>query len=151
VVSFGLNNDLATFMCLMNNALRPYLDKFSIVFFDDILVYSMIEQEHEKNLAKKLQFLREHKLYANLSKCDFFQSQIHYLGHIVSKEGILVDHKKIKSIMEWLNPKDVDEIRLFMGLERYYRRLIQNFSKIDHPITSFQRKGKIFEWTAQCS
>jgi hypothetical protein len=91
VVPFGLTNAPATFMCLMNSVFNKYLDKFVLVFLDDILIYSKNEEEHENHLRMVLQVLREHKLYAKLSKCDFYQKQIHYLGHIISEEGISMD------------------------------------------------------------
>ena len=90
MVPFGLTNALATFMCLLNCVLHPYLDKFFIVFVDEIL-YSKTEEEHEKHLAALLQLLRQYKLYGKLNKCDLFHSQIHYMGNIVSEEGISVD------------------------------------------------------------
>eukprot|EP00253_Pinus_taeda_P020658 PITA_20658 len=130
--------------------LHPYLDNFVIVFIDDILVYSKNEEEHAQHLATVLRLLREHQLYAKLRKCSFFQSEEHYLGHVVSKEGIVVDTKKVRAIMEWVDPKSVDEVRYFMGLAGYYRRFIDNFSQIDYPITSLQRKGKKFEWIEEC-
>jgi glutaminase len=123
-------------MCLMNNILSKFLDKFVLVFIDDILVYSKNREEHEEHLRLVLQVLREHQLYVKLNKCDFFQKQIHYLGHVLSKEGVAVDPNKIRSIMEWPTPKDVLDIRSFMGLEGYYRRSIKYFSKIGCPITS---------------
>jgi len=95
-------------MCLMNSVLCPYLGKFIIVFIDDILVYLRTEEDHVKHLIAVLQLLREHKLYENHGKCEFFQSQIHYLGHIVSKEQISVDPKKIKAIMECPTPRNVN-------------------------------------------
>jgi hypothetical protein len=95
VVLFGLTNAPVVFMCLMNGVFRDYLDKFFIVFLDDVLVYSKIEEEHEKHLRMVLQVLREHQLYAKLSKCSFYQRQIHYLGHIISEEGIDVDSEKV--------------------------------------------------------
>eukprot|EP00253_Pinus_taeda_P003649 PITA_03649 len=146
VVTFGLTNAQATFMCLMNNVLCPYLDKFVIVFINDILVYFKNEEEHAKHLATVLRFLREHQLYSKLNKCSFFQTEVHYLGHVVSKDGIVVDPEKIRSIMEWVAPKNVDDVRSFMGLEGYYRRFIKNFSRIAYPITSLQWEGKKFEW-----
>ena len=100
MVPFGLSNAPAFFMCLMNGVFREYLDKFVIVILDDILIYSKLEEEHEHNLRMVLQVLREHQLYAKLSKCSFYQKQIHYLGHIILEDGIAVDPEKIESIRE---------------------------------------------------
>jgi len=97
-----------------------------------------------------LQTLREHQLYAKFSKCDFFQEEIQYLGHVITKEGIAVDPEKVKAIMEWPVPKDVADIRSFMGLAGYYRRFAKNFSKVAFPITSLQKKGRAFQWTPEC-
>jgi hypothetical protein len=150
VVPFGLSNAPVVFMCLMNGIFRKYLDKFVIVFLDDILIYSKSEEEHEQHLRMVLQVLREHQLYAKLSKCSFYQKQIHYLGHIISEEGIVVDPDKIKVIREWPTPRNVTEVRSFMGLAGYYKIFIKGFSKIAHPITSLQKKGVKFEWTQEC-
>jgi hypothetical protein len=150
VVPFGLSNAPAVFMCLMNGVFRNYLDKFVIVFLDDILVYSKIEEEHEQHLRMVLQVLREHQLYEKLSKCSFYQKQIHYLGHIIFKEGIVVDPEKVQAIQEWPAPRNVTKVRSFMGLAGYYRRFIARFSRIDHAITSLQRKEKKFQWTNEC-
>jgi hypothetical protein len=150
VVPFGLSNAPTIFMCLMNGVFREYLDKFVIVFLDDILVYSKSEEEHEKHLRMVLQVLREHKLYAKLSKCIFYQKKIHYLGHIISAAGIEVDPEKIEAIRGWPTPKNVTEVRSFMGLVGYYRRFIKGFSRIASPITSLQKKGVKFEWTSKC-
>jgi hypothetical protein len=116
VVPFGLSNAPAVFMCLMNGVFREYLDKFVIVFLDDILIYSKSEEEHEHHLRMVLQVLREHHLYAKSSKCSFYQKQIHYLGHIISKDGIAVDPENIEAIREWSVLKNVIEVRSFMGL-----------------------------------
>jgi hypothetical protein len=117
-------------MCLMNSIFSQYLDKFVVVFIDDILVYSKTEEEHDEHLRIVLQTLRKHKLYAKFDKCDFYQKEIQYLGHVISAEGIVVDPEKIKSIMEWLVPKDVVDIRSFMGitwiLSQIYRRVFQD-------------------------
>jgi hypothetical protein len=150
VVLFGLSNTPVVFMCLKNGVFRDYLDKFVIVFLDDILVYSKSEEEHEKHLRMVLQVLINHHLYTKLSKCSFYQRQIHYLGHIISEEGIVVDPEKVDSIQEWSVPRNVAEVRYFMGLEGYYKRFIAEFSKIAHPITSLQRKEKKFQWTEEC-
>jgi hypothetical protein len=100
LVPFGLSNAPFVFMCLMNGVFISYLDKFVIIFMDDICIYSKSEEEHEKHLRMVLKVLRKDQLYANLSKGSFYQRQIHYLGDIISKEGIVVDPKKIKSIEE---------------------------------------------------
>jgi hypothetical protein len=145
VVQFGLSNVPAGFMCLMNGVFRDYLDRFVIFFFDEILVYSKSEEEHEQHLRMVLQVLREHQLYAKLSKYSFYQRKIHYLGHIVSEEGIIMDPEKVEAIREWSSPRNVAEVRSFMGLAGYYKRFVIGFSKIAHPITSLQRKEKTFQ------
>jgi hypothetical protein len=150
VVPFGFSNALAAFMCLMNGVFREYLDKFVIVFLDDILVYSKSEEEHEQHLRMVLQVPRDHQMYAKLSKCSFYQKHIHYFRHIISKDAIAVDPEKIEAIKQWSAPKNVTEFRSFMGLASYYRRFIVGFSRIAHPITSLQRKEKKFEWSEDC-
>ena len=143
MVPFGLTNAPTTFMCLMNSVFSRYLDKF-------VLVYSKNEVEHEEHLRLTLQFLREHKLYAKLSKCDFYKDMSHYLGHIILDEGIYVDPEKIEAIMNWPTPRNVTDVRSFMGLEKYYMRFIEGFSKVAHPINSLQKKLIKFEWTPRC-
>jgi hypothetical protein len=150
VVPFGLTNAPVVFMCLMNGIFRNYLDNFFIVFLDDILIYSKSEEEHENHLRLVFQVLREHQLYAKLSKCYFYQKHIHYLGHIISEHGIAVDPKKIEAIRGWPTPKNVSDVISFMGLVGYYRRFIVGFSKIAHPITSLQKKETKFEWKLKC-
>jgi hypothetical protein len=138
------------FMCLMNSIFSQYLDKFVLVFIDDILVYSKTEEEHEEHLRIVLQTLRKHKLYAKFNKCDFYQKEIQYLGHVISTEGIPGDPEKIRSIMEWPVPKDVADIRSFMGITEFYHRFIEGFSKIAYPINSLQNKGSKFNWSRKC-
>ena len=140
MVPFDLTNTPAKFMCLMNSVFSRYLDKFFLVFLDDILIYSKNEEEHEDHLRLTLQLLREHQLYAKLSKCDFYRDIIRYLGHIISEEGISVDPEKIEAIMNWPTPL-VTDVRSFMGLAGYYRRFIEGFSKVAHLVTSLQKKG----------
>ena len=106
-----------------------------------------MKQEHEEHLRLTLKLLRAHKLYAKLIKCDFYKDRIHYLGHIISEEGISVDPDKIEAIMNWPTPRNVIDVRYFMGLARYYQRFIEGFSKVAHAITSLQKKGINFEWT----
>jgi hypothetical protein len=114
----------------MNIVLNKFLDKFVLVLIDDILVYSRSKEEHEEHLKLVLQVLREHKLYANFIKCDFFQRQVHYLGHVISEKGVAVDPDKIKAIIDWHTPMDVTEIRSFMGLAGYYWRFIKGFLRL---------------------
>jgi hypothetical protein len=114
-------------MSLMNGVFRKYLDKFVQVFIDDILIYSQTTEECDEKLHLVLQCLREHKLYGKLSKCSFYQSNIHYLGHVISGEGIIENPAKFEAIMEWPTPKNVPEVRSFMGLAGYYRRFIEGF------------------------
>ena len=150
VMPFGLTNASAAFMDLMNRVFRPYLDQFVVVFIDDILVYSKDAQEHEHHLRIVLQTLRENKLFAKLSKCDFWLKEVSFLGHIVSAEGIRVDPVKIEAIVNWKPPRNVTELRSFLGLAGYYRRFVQGFSVIASSLTRLLRKGVKFEWDDKC-
>ena len=149
VMPFGLTNAPAAFMDLMNRVFRPYVDQFVVVFIDDILVYSKDAQEHEQHLKIVLQTLREKKLYAKLSKCDFWLKEVSFLGHIVSAEGIRVDPTKIEAVVNWKPPRNVTKVRSFLGLAGYYRRFVGGFSVIASPLTKL-RKGIKFEWTDKC-
>ena len=120
VLSFGLTNALGIFMSLMNGVFHEYLENFVQVFINDILIYSRMKEEHEEHLILVLPCLRENKLYRKPSKCYFYQSKIHYLGHIISGEDIIVDPMKVEAIMEWTKLKNVQEVCKFMGLARYY-------------------------------
>ncbi|CAH1449799.1 unnamed protein product [Lactuca virosa] len=146
VMPFGLTNAPAIFMDLMNRVCRPFLDKFVIVFIDDILVYSRSEEDHRQHLRQVLETLRAEKLYAKFSKCEFWIRKVTFLGHVVIEEGIHVDPSKIKAIENWSAPKTPIEIRQFLGLACYYRRFIQNFSKIAKPLTTLTQKGVTFSW-----
>ena len=150
VMPFGFTNAPAAFMDLMNRVFQPYLDQFVVVFIDDILIYARDEQEHEQHLKIVLQTLREKKLYAKLSKCDFWLKEVSFLGHIVSAEGIRVDLAKIEVVVNWKPPRSVTEVRSFLGLAGYYRRFVKGFSIIASPLTRLLRKGVKFEWTDKC-
>ena len=150
VMPFGLTNAPAAFMDLMNRVFRPYLDRFVIVFIDDILVYSRSELEHERHLGLVLQTLRQYQLYAKFSKCEFWLSRVGFLGHVVSADGIYVDPQKVEAVANWEQPSTVTEVRSFLGLARYYRRFIEGFSKIEGPLHCLTRKGVKFEWTDRC-
>ncbi|GJS53413.1 putative reverse transcriptase domain-containing protein [Tanacetum coccineum] len=125
VMSFGLTNAPAVFMDLMNRVCKPYLDKFVIVFIDDILIYSKSKKEHEEHLRQILKLLKKEELYAKFSKCEFWISRVQFLGHVIDCRGIHVDPAKIESIKDWASPKTPTEIRQFLGLAGYYRRFIE--------------------------
>ena len=108
-MSFGLINASTTFIDLMNRVFRPYVDQFVVVFIDDILVYSKDRENHDTHLRVMLETLRKEQLYAKLSKCEFWLNEVSFLGHIVSKEGIRVDPKKIEVVVEWKPPRNVTE------------------------------------------
>ncbi|KAL0536475.1 hypothetical protein IC582_025424 [Cucumis melo] len=150
VMSFGLTNAPAVFMDLMNRVFREFLDTFVIVFIDDILIYSKTETEHEKHLRMVLQTLRDNKLYAKFSKCEFWLKQVSFLGHVVSKAGVSVDPAKIEAVTGWTRPSTVSEVRSFLGLAGYYRRFVENFSRIATPLTQLTRKGAPFVWSKAC-
>ena len=135
VMPFGLTNAPAAFMDLMNRVFHPYLDQFVVVFIDDILVYSKDSQEHEHHLRITVQILRENQLFAKLSKCNFWLKEVSFLGHIVSTDGIRVNPAKIEVVMNWRPPRNVTEVRSFLGLAGYYRRYVQRFSVIASSLT----------------
>ncbi|GKF29271.1 putative reverse transcriptase domain-containing protein, partial [Tanacetum coccineum] len=135
VMPFGLSNAPAVFMDLMNMVCKPYLDRFVIVFIDDILIYSKSIKEHEGHLKLILNLLKNEELYAKFSKCEFWLSKVQFLGHVIDNKGIHVDSAKIEAINDWASPKTPTEIRQFLGLAGYYRRFIEGFSKIARPMT----------------
>jgi hypothetical protein len=126
------------------------LDKFVVVFIDDILIYSKSEAEHAKHLRIVLQRLRDHKLYAKFSKCEFWLASVKFLGHTISKDGISVDPSKVQEVMDWKPPKSVHQIRSFLGLAGYYRRFIPDFSRIAKLMTELLKKGVKFVWSEEC-
>jgi hypothetical protein len=150
VMSFGLTNAPAYIMYLMNEVFMEYLDKFVIVFIDDILIFSKNEEDHDEHLRVVLQKLRENQLYAKLSKCELWLKEVSFLGHIISEGGISVDPSKVKDVLSWKTPQNILGIRSFLGLAGYYRRFIKGFSKISKPMTESLAKGNTFEWAPRC-
>nr|GEW86489.1 putative reverse transcriptase domain-containing protein [Tanacetum cinerariifolium] len=140
---FGLTNAPVVFMDLINRVCKPYLDKFVIVFIDDILIYSKSNEEHSEHLKIILDLLKKEKLYAKFLKCDFWLESIQFLGHVINSEGVHVDPAKIKAIKNWPALTSLTEVRQFIG---YYRRFIEGFSLIANPLTKLTLKNKKFEW-----
>jgi hypothetical protein len=150
VMCFGLTNAPAYFMCLMNKVFMEYLDKFVVVFIDDILIFSKTEEAHEKHLRMVLEKLRSNQLYAKFSKCEFWLTEVAFLRHVISAGGISVDPSKVKDVLNWMPLTNASEIRSFLGLAGYYRRFIKDFSKIAKPMTRLLKKNKDFDWTEEC-
>ncbi|GJR78917.1 reverse transcriptase [Tanacetum coccineum] len=149
VMPIGLTNAPAVFMDLMNRVFHEYLDRFVIVFIDDILVYSKTREKHEDHLRIVLEILRQKKLYAKFPKCDFWLGQVAFLGHIVSADGITMDPAKVEAITKWLRPKTVTEVGSFLGLAEYYRRFLKGFSLLALPLTKLMRKGEKYVWNEE--
>jgi hypothetical protein len=148
VMSFGLTNAPSYFTYLMNSVFMPELDKFVVVFIDDILIYSKNEEEHAQHLRTVLTRLREHQFYAKFSKCAFWLEEIQFLGHVLSARGIAIDPSKVKDILECKPPTTVHQVRSFLGLAGYYRRFIPDFSKLVKPITSLLKNDTKFNWSS---
>jgi len=137
-------------MDLMNRVFHPLLDKFVVVCIDDILVYSITKEDHMEHLRTVLKTLADHRLYAKLKKCDFWMEKVHFLGHVISAEGISVDLGKIAAVVDWPRPTNVTEVRSFLGMADYYQRFVKNFPKIATPLTQLLSKDHKFDWTEEC-
>jgi len=146
VMPFGLTNAPSTFQILMNHVFKPYLRKFILVFFDDILVYSQDFKTHLSHLSLALDLLRVSKLFAKHSKCRFACNEVDYLGHIVSEHGVRADQGKIQAMIDWPLPKTIKSLRGFLGLTGYYMKFIRHYGSIAAPLTSMLRKNS-FVWT----
>jgi GGDEF domain-containing protein len=150
VVSFGLTNAPAYFMNMMNKVFMEELDKFVVVFIDDILIYSETAEKHEKHLRIVLEKLRQNQLYAKFEKCEFWLEKVAFLGHVLIADGVAVDPSKIEAVTKWKRLQNVTDIRSFLGLAGYYRRFIENFSKIAKPMTELLHKNTPFVWNEAC-
>ena len=151
VMPFGLKNAPAVFQSFINSVLRPFLEKFVILYLDDILIFSNTLEEHHNHVRQVLEKLIENNLYAKLSKCEFDKDKVEFLGHVISGKGISTDPNKIKSIEEWPVPKSVKDVQRFVGLCNYYRRFVENFANIAKPLHQLTKKNIKFEWTEKCN
>ena len=140
VIPFRLTNALVVLMDLMHRVFQPYLNQFVMVFVNDILIYSRFEEEHKGHLRIVLEVLRDHQLYAKFSKCEFWLIEVKFLGHVVSALGVSMEPEKVGAVMNWERPKSVFEIRSFLGLAGYYRRFIEDFSRLFAPMTRLTQK-----------
>jgi hypothetical protein len=147
---FSLTNAPAVFTDYMNRIFQPYLDQFVVIFIDDILIYSKDHQEHAEHLRIVLEIMREKQLYAKFSKCEFWLSEVKFLGHVISRGGVSVDPSKVEAVLNWERPRKVSEVKSFLGLAGYYRRFILGFSKLALPLTRLTRKGATFNWDTAC-
>jgi hypothetical protein len=147
VMPFGLKNAPGTFQAVMNRVLGPYLDDFCMVYLDDILIYSKTLEEHLTHLRKILTLLRKHQFYCKRSKCLFLQSEVPYLGFLITADGLKVDPSKIAAIREWPTPTCVSELRSFMGLVQFFDNFIPHFADVSFPLTQLFKKDAAWEWT----
>jgi hypothetical protein len=149
VLPFGLTNAPATFMHLMHQTFRQFLDDFVLVFLDDILIFSKTLEEHERHVKQVLEVLRKEKLYAKESKCEFFKEEVEFLGHIVGRHGIRMMQDKVEAVRAWPVPARVTDVRAFLGTAGYYRKFIRDFSKIAAPLSELTKDEVKFVWGPQ--
>jgi len=150
VMPFGVTNAPPVIMDYMNRIFRPWLDKFVIVFIDDILIYSRTREDHADHLRVVLEVLREHQLYGKLFKCEFWLEEVQFLGHVILAKGIVVDPAKIETVLKLERPKIIIEVRSFLGLAGYYKRFVEGFSKKVNPLTQLTMKDQPFSWIEKC-
>ena len=146
VIPFTLSNASSTFMRVMTQVLKPFMGKFLVVYFDDILIYLKSREQHLDHLTQVCTTLRKESLYGNLKKCSFFTDKVVFLGFIVSSEGVSADPQKVQAIVDWPEPKNIHEILNFHGFASFYCRFIKEFSTITSPITDCMKQGE-FVWT----
>jgi RNase H-like domain found in reverse transcriptase/Reverse transcriptase (RNA-dependent DNA polymerase)/Integrase zinc binding domain/Chromo (CHRromatin Organisation MOdifier) domain/Retroviral aspartyl protease len=150
VMPFGLTNAPAVFQHFMNDIFREYLDRFMVVYLDDILIFSEDQESHDHHVQLVLTTLRQHQLFAKLEKCSFDTSYVEFLGYCISSEGVSMDSSKIKTVVDWASPSSVKEVQRFLGFANFYRRFIKNYSAVVSPLTNLTKKNIKFVWTPTC-
>ena len=146
VMPFELTNAPATFQNFINDALQPFLDRFATGYFDDILIYSNTLEEHKEHVRQALEQLQRHRLHLKPEKCEYFKTEVKYLGLIIGREGIKMDLEKVKAIRDWEVPGQLFDVRSFQRFANFYRRFIYGYSEIVRPLTELTRKGKKWSW-----
>ena len=146
VMPFGVTNAPAQFMNMMNDVLDDYLDKFVLIFLDDVLVYSANVEEHAEHLRQLLERLREQRLYAKASKCDMMKTSVEFLGQQITSDGMTPTEAKLKAVRDWSTPKDVKDVRSFLGFANYYRRFVKDFAAVASPLTTLTKKDVPWQW-----
>ncbi len=141
VMPFGLANSPSVFQSFINDVFRDMLNRWVVVYIDDILIYSTTLEEHIKQVRAVLRRLIDHQLYAKAEKCEFHQESVSFLGYVISSGGVAMDDKKIHSVVNWLQPSTLKELQRFLGFANFYRRFIRNFSTVAAPLTSMTKKG----------
>ena len=146
---FGLTNAPTVFQHMANDIFRDLLDICLIIYLDDLLVYSKTQEEHDSHVLLVLKRLREHGLYANLEKCSFDCNQVEFLGYVISSEGISMDPAKVQTVLEWQTPRSLRDVQCFLGFANFYRKFIQDYSKLILPLTQLTKKGQPFVWSKE--
>lgn len=150
VMPFGLTNAPADFQHFFNDVLRPFLNDFCTAYLDDILIYSASLREHKVHVRKVLEVLSKNGLHLKAEKCEFHRTSVHYLGHIITENGITMDPAKIKAITEWEDLVDLHDVRAFLGFANFCRHFIKGYSTIVAPIVNLTRKDVKFSWSSEC-
>lgn len=148
VMPYGVTGGPATFQAVMNELLAPFLRKFVVVFIDDVLIYSKSWSEHLHHLHQVFSILQHHQFYIKLTKCSFAKQQLHYLGYVISSDGVSTDPSKVQIIANWPPPQSVKELRSFLGMTGYYRKFVKNFGLLAKPLTNLLKKGQQYIWTS---
>lgn len=149
VIAFGLSGAPGTFQGAMNSTLKPCLRRCAIVFFDDILIYSKTLEEHMEHLRQVLSLLDQDEWHIKLSKCKFAHTEISYLGHIISSQGVATDPAKIQAVASWPTPTNVKELRSFLGFAGFYQRFVRHYAVIAKPLTALLQKNSLFLWSSE--
>ncbi|GJP83917.1 hypothetical protein CLOP_g14018 [Closterium sp. NIES-67] len=146
VMPFGLTNTPLTFQLTMNGVFRDLLNKYVIIYFDDILIYSKAREEHLKDLEAVFQRVQQHRLITKGSKCEFLKQELEFLGHVISTEGIQIDSKKLWAIQEWKPPTNLQQLQSFLGFVNYVRWFIPDMAGLTVPLIVLLQKGIFYEW-----